>query len=765
MKKFNLPLILGGIIIIIIIVVMLLPSFFTKVNPYGVQQIKAWTEEGGKFKLEAAPFPPSKDAILGTDELGRDTLSFIIYGTKLTISLGLLVVLGRFLIALPVGMTAGFGSLISKAVINQFNVIFSAIPALLISLIVLKLDFFVKLDKQQSILAFVIVLSFVGWSKLGLIIMERVQEILAKPFIKGQIAIGKSRLKIAIENVIPHLAAEIVVLFFMEIARALTLIMQLGIFGVFVGNLRIIEDTEGGKIIAKNISFEPEWASMLGTARNQIRSAPWNLFSPAFAFFISVLGFNLFGEGLRGYLQKRDSKFIPILRRILSLDFKVFKAVSLNNGEKRKISYRVVTVLLVILIAITSILYVRNNKYEFVITNSTYNLSSSLENKVIIGSDEAEKVALKIAAEMKAIGLEPLYNEGFVKEYKTMDIYIPTSENFEIEVGNEKRKLVLDKDYSLIGFGDIDVSAKIYDGTRDDMFNVKDYSKFSDKFVLIDTRFYTDDAVKYFADNILKKSSAKGVLCIAKESKDLQASLGHDIYEGILAVITEDIGKALTDNKDVNLSISIKSKRLKSIGRNVLGMLHGEDQKVGEEAIIIGLGYNYINRDIGEKRLQFALELMKRLSQDNLNRNRSIIFAFWDGTIKDEYDGIRDYVENPIYSIKKSTVYIDLSKLNSYKYDYLYYSAAQAPLTRYFGWSLGHQFEKEYEEKGIKIKDYDVKNYYQTKLQGSLVDNMMFLERGIATIIIRTPNENNRGKFTLEDMGKILIETINENNY
>lgn len=765
MKKFNLPLILGGIIILFIIVVMLFPSFFTKVNPYGIQQIKVWTEEVGKFKLEAAPFPPSKDAILGTDELGRDTLSFIIYGTKLTISLGLLVVLGRFLIALPIGMTAGFGSLISKAVINQFNVIFSAIPALLISLIVLKLDFFVNLDKQQSILAFVIVLSFVGWSKLGLIIMERVQEILAKPFIKDEIAIGKSRLKIAIENVIPHLAAEIVVLFFMEIARALTLIMQLGIFGVFVGNLRIIEDTEGGKILAKNISFEPEWASMLGTARNQIRSAPWNVFSPAFAFFISVLGFNLFGEGLRSYLQKRDSKFIPTLRRILSLDLKVFKDISLSKGEKRKINYKTITVLLVILIASASLFYANYNKYEFCLTNPTYNFTSNLENQVIIGSDEAEKVALKIAKQMEEIGLEPLHNEEFLKEYKTMDIYVPTSESFEMEVGNEKRKLILGKDYSFIGFGDIDSEGKIYDATRDDMFNVKDYSKFSDKFVLIDTRFYTEDAVKYFADNILEKSSAKGVLCIVKKDEGLPTSLGHDIYGGIVAVITKDLGKVLTDNKDVNLSISIKSKKLNSVGRNVLGILHGEDQKVGEEAIIIGLGYNYINKDIGEKRLQFALELMKRLSQDNLNRNRSIIFAFWDGTIKDEYDGIRDYVENPIYPVKKSTVYIDLSKLNSYKHDYLHYSAAQAPLTRYFSWSLGHQLEKNYEEKGIKIKEYEVKNYYQTKLQGSLVDNMMFLERGIATIIIRTPNENNKGRFTLEDIGKILVKTINENNY
>lgn len=762
MKKLNLPLILGAIIITLIILLMIFPGVFTKVNPYGIQQIKAWTSEGGKFQLQAAPFPPSKDAILGTDELGRDTLSFIIYGTKLTITLGLLVVIGRFLIALPIGMTAGFGSLVSKAVINQFNVIFSAIPALLVSLIILKLDFFVNLDKSHSILAFVLVLSFVGWSKLGLIIMERVQEILAKPFIKGEIAIGKNKFKIAIENVIPHLAAEIVVLFFMEIARALTLIMQLGIFGVFVGNLRIVEDTEGGKIIAKNISFEPEWASMLGTARNQIRSAPWNVLSPAFAFFISVLGFNLFGEGLRSYLQQRDSKFIPTLRRILAFDFKILK---LRKGEKIKVSYRAVAVSLVVLIVFSSLYFINMDKYEFSFANSTYAFSSDLENRVVIGSDEAKALALNIASEMEKIGLKPLDDQGFIKEYKTKDIYIPATSNFEVKVNTEKRNLVLGKDYSLLSFGDIDSNGKIYDATNDDMFNIKDYTSFSDKFVILDKQFYTDEAVKFFTNNILEKSSAKGVLCITREDETLSNSIGNNMYEGIVALISKDLGKLLTSNKDVNLNISITSKKLDNIGRNVLGILPGEDQKVGDEAIIIGLGYNYTDKDLGEKRLQFALELMKRLSQDNSNRNRSIIFAFWDGTVKDEYDGIRDYVENVMYPIKKSTVYIDLSKLNSYKYDYLHYSSEQAPLTRYFAWSLAHQFEKNCNDKGIETNQYDVKGYYETKLEGSLVDNQMFIKRGIATIIIRTPSESKEGEFDLEDLGKLLIKTINENNY
>ena len=149
--------------------------------------------------------------------------------------------------------------------------------------------------------------------------MERVRDILSKPFINAELAIGKGKLRIAFENVLPHLVPELVVLFFMEIAGALNMIMQLGVFGAFVGNLRYVASTEGGVITFLNISFEPEWSSMLATSRNYITSAPWMVLFPALAFFISILGFNLFGEGLREILQKRDSRFSVYFRRLFNL--------------------------------------------------------------------------------------------------------------------------------------------------------------------------------------------------------------------------------------------------------------------------------------------------------------------------------------------------------------------------------------------------------------------------------------------------------------
>ncbi len=252
-----------------------------------------------------APYPPSKSFPLGSDELGRDILSFIVYGTRLTVLLGILIALGRFVIALPLALNAGAGHKGSLTIIKQFSIVFSAIPALLISIIILKLDYFTGLDKYRSMVAFVTVLSLVGWPRLAMLLCQRAQNIHSQTFIKGAIAMGKKPRQIAIENVIPHLAPEMIVLFFMEIARALSMLMQLGIFAVFIGNLKIIKDADFGNMTYYNVSFEPEWASMLGASKNYITTAPWAVLYPALAFFITVLGLNLFGEGLRGIMQKK----------------------------------------------------------------------------------------------------------------------------------------------------------------------------------------------------------------------------------------------------------------------------------------------------------------------------------------------------------------------------------------------------------------------------------------------------------------------------
>ena len=406
MKK-NAPLIIAGILIILILAVVLFPNLFTNKSPYTLNKM-IFTYENGKTIVQPAPFSPSKDFLFGTDDMGRDVYSYIIYGTRLTILLGVAIAFGRFVIATPLAISAGFGNRVSKTIIKVFNVIFSAIPAILISMIILKMKFFVRLDKTHSILSFIIVLSLVGWPKISRLIMERVETLNSQLFIKSEVAIGKKRFRIAIENVIPHLAPELIVLQLMEVARALTIIMTLGVFNVFVGNLKYIEDPASGMLNLFNIgfdpnwgmmafykvSFEPEWASMLATSRGMVASAPWAMLFPALAFFISILAFNLLGEGLRNMMQRKDSSVIPVVRKLFSLKFGYLWNHA-KSSSKLKLIISFTLVLAIILV-------------PYAIHASEYRIPDSNENEeyfeqVLIGTDEADATAKIISNKMQQL--------------------------------------------------------------------------------------------------------------------------------------------------------------------------------------------------------------------------------------------------------------------------------------------------------------------------------------------------------------------------
>jgi len=574
MKK-NMSFILGGLILLVILVIILFPDSLTQVNPYGTHGVKSWVENG-KYMMSTPPFAPSQGSPLGTDDQGRDVLSLIIYGTKLTMLISVLVVMGRYLVAIPVGLLAGFGSYIAKTMTHQFNIIFSAIPALVFSLIILKMDYFLALVKQQSIIAFVLVLTLVGWARLATIVMERVQEILSKPFIKAELAIGKGNLRIALENVLPHLLPELVVLFFMEIAGALNMIMQLGVFGAFVGNLRFIADTQGGVVSFINISFEPEWSSMLSTSRNYIMSAPWMVLFPAFAFFISILGFNLFGEGLRGILQQRDFRLILVMKRLR------------NRG---KIS---LAILGLVLFVGGSVHYNHKAAMPSFNTQTAGVDLPSFAKGVLIGTPEAAEASEYIARSLKAVGFEPLEGKNLVRDYPTEVIYREIASSIAwLDHSGQGTTLTPGKDYSLGSFGNLTLSGSVYDARQSDLFSVP-LDTFENRFVLVDSTLYSASAITNLTKKILTESKAKGVLIVLAAGESLPTSFGSEVYSGVKVWLTPTSAALITSQ---NLTVTLKSETLDNTGKNIVGVLPGTDNKAGNEAIVVGIGYNYLPED------------------------------------------------------------------------------------------------------------------------------------------------------------------------
>ncbi len=754
MKKPNLALLVGGIIIGFIILIILFPKSIARFNPYVIENIKSATSQNGSLVMKGAPFPPSKENILGTDFLGRDILSIIIYGTRLTLQLGILVVLGRLAIALPLGLFAGFGSSICKSAISLFSILFSAIPALIISLLILKKTYFLGLFKNQSIIAFVIVLTLVGWAKLAGVIRERVENILSQPFIMGEKAIGKSNLKIATQNVLPHLAPELTVLLFMEMALVLSIIMEIGFFGAYVGNLRVVSDTSGGIITAINISYEPEWASMLSTSMAYLRTAPWMVLSPATAFFISMLGFNLLGEGLREKLQSKDSKFVVYFRRLFAL--KIFTRKTLKTAS---------LILSVIVIIITSqgIIGYYNDKASAKQEASIINWS--FKDQVLLGSNEAKYTADNLQNSLKKAGFIPI-KQDFIQDYNIGKLFSADKYDFSINNSKITRELILGKDFSLQGYGDYTLKGEIYSASSFDMFNQKDYSVFNNKFVIFDEEVYSRNAIEEFTDKICKESKALGVIDIIGSDDKLPSVISGAPSSKVLIYMTKVAAGYLKVSSKI--TIDMKSSSLSGKGRNVIGILPGSKKELSSEAIMISMGYNYLSYDKenAEIKLKFAIELAKRLYDSKEKQGRSIIIAFWDGNLTEDYSGVKNYTENSLYPLDSTAVNIDLTNMNV-QGDTLVINSQQSPVTRYFAWAFDHQLELNMKSSGINIeKDISKESVSDILVQGSDSSQVLYYRGSVPTILtISKPEKATKNNTVEANFVKVLFNTITKNNY
>lgn len=751
MKKINVPLAIGCVILILLLAVMLFPKLFTNKSPYNTQNMKMSYDEAGKLVVEKAPYPPSQDYFMGSDDMGRDIFSYIIYGTRLTIILGIMIALGRFVISVPLALIAGLGSKTLKSLIKIFGVMFSAVPAVLIGLIILQLEYFTKLDRTGSTIAFIAVLSFVGWPKLGNLIMERVETINSMPFIRAEVAIGKRRSMIALENIVPHLAPEMLVLYFMEIARSLTMIMTLGIFNIFVGNLKFLASTDFGVYVFFNVSFEPEWASMLSTSRSMLGVAPWAVLFPAMAFFISVLGFNLVGEGLRTQMQKRDYKVIPMMRKIITFDF---ASLWSNSAKPAKIKAVISAVLVIALLFVPRM-----------IDKATYNMTPTekytLSDRVVIGTQQSSQTAELIACSMYDLGIEPLNEGSYYMDYGLEPSNILLEHDCIISTDSAHIKPVANQDYAFVEGGSYERIGGLFDATREDLFNIEDYDKYTGKYVLINKAYYTDQVIDYFIGEISSHADIKGILLIARSDEKVCNMFVKDNQDIFVLLISTQLSEKLLEMDSPIIKVSADTTPIGQTGRNIIGIYKPDEDVLDKEALMIGMNYNYPD-ERGQQVLRFNLAFMERLC--TYHNKRSIIFLFLDGTLSDRYNGVYDITENLPYTPFKVDVYIDLTGIEEPAFDSIEYSDAQSPYIRQYAWSIGNQLKKHFSNNRIGINELESvivdKLHYFTQ-SPSL--NAMYWKKGIGTVIIRT--ENKGDKHDIYDIGSILLEVIDKNSY
>ncbi|MGE5631485.1 MAG: hypothetical protein ACM3TR_10360 [Caulobacteraceae bacterium] len=116
--------------------------------------------------------------------------SLAFYGCKLTLFTAFFVAIGRLLISLPLAILAGYKNRFSIWIIKQFNILFSAFPLIVVTLLLTRIKLVADLFKEPTVIVSYVLIIF-GWSKLANLLKEKVEEILNEDFIEGEIAIGK----------------------------------------------------------------------------------------------------------------------------------------------------------------------------------------------------------------------------------------------------------------------------------------------------------------------------------------------------------------------------------------------------------------------------------------------------------------------------------------------------------------------------------------------------------------------------------------------
>lgn len=264
----NTSALIGAIIIVILIGTALLAPVLAPHDPYQGRSIRD------------AFSPPGDEFPLGTDQLGRCILSRIIYGTRISLTVGLVVQGISVLIGVSLGLIAGYwGGWVDDIINGLINIMFG-FPGFLFALAVVT-------ALGPGLYNLFIALGLVGWPIVARVVRGQVLSMKHKDFVLAGKALGCSDLRIVLRHILPQCLSPVLVLATLGMATAIMAEAGLSFLGL---------GTQPPM---------PSWGSIIARGRDYIWDSPWITTFPGIAIFITVLGFNLLGDGLRDYLDPR----------------------------------------------------------------------------------------------------------------------------------------------------------------------------------------------------------------------------------------------------------------------------------------------------------------------------------------------------------------------------------------------------------------------------------------------------------------------------
>lgn len=222
--------------------------------------------------------PPSDVYLLGTDEAGRDILSRIIWGARASLTAGLISVGIAMAIGVPLGLAAGFLGGFVNSLISRFTDAMLACPFL-----ILAIAFAAVLG--PSLTNAMLAIGLTAMPLFIRLIRGQVLSVKTEDYIEAAGAVGNPRWRVAVVHILPNIGPQLIVQATLTIAAAIIAEASMSFLGLGLQ------------------PPAPSWGSMLNTAQRFIGNSPWMAVSPGLAIFLTVLSFNLLGDGLRDALD------------------------------------------------------------------------------------------------------------------------------------------------------------------------------------------------------------------------------------------------------------------------------------------------------------------------------------------------------------------------------------------------------------------------------------------------------------------------------
>lgn len=217
---------------------------------------------------------PSSEHLLGTDELGRDVLSRIIYGSRISLVIGLVPTTISMVLGTILGLMAGFLGKKVDFVIMRLADIMLAFPSLLLAMVVMY-------TLGATLINIFIALSVVSWAGTARVVRSQTLSLREKEFVEAAKSIGVKDYVIMIRHILPNCLPSLIVLFTMNIPGSILSESSLSFLGI------------GAQPPASS------WGLMVVNGKQWLFSEPWVAISPGVAILILVLAFNFLGDGMR----------------------------------------------------------------------------------------------------------------------------------------------------------------------------------------------------------------------------------------------------------------------------------------------------------------------------------------------------------------------------------------------------------------------------------------------------------------------------------